>query len=381
MKVQCFIVESLKNIDAQINASRVGGFAPTLGIAFASVNFGIEPLSEALGKYNDISFLGASTDGEIIANGEGTVVHEGTAAISLIDCDKEAFRLQLFRGNGKKSFDVGQEVANWGVKQFARPGFIVASGGLHADGDEFLKGIISVAGPDTPVFGGLAGDNKAFKTTFAFTNGQHTTDGIAALVLDTDKIELDGIAIGGWSGIGAEKTITKAEGNVVYTIDNEPAMEVYKKYLSITDNDLPQIGVEYPLMLTRDDGSSILRAVMDVKRDTGALVFAGTVPQGSRVRFSSSSGVDVIEQVKRDLDAYGKKHPQADHLILFSCMARHLALGPMIDEEILAAYEKWNVPLIGFFSYGEIGKGLTGKCDFFNETFALATLREKAKQL
>jgi hypothetical protein len=350
-----------------------------LGIVFASANFGIAPLSEVLGKYDDIAFLGASTDGEIMANGEEPVVHEGTAAISLIECDREAFRLQIFQGNGKKSFDVGQEVANWGVNQFMRPGFIVVSGGLHADGEEILKGIISVAGPVTPVFGGLAGDNKAFKATFAFTNGQYTADGIVALVLDTDRIELGGIAISGWSGIGAAKRITKAEGNVVYTIDDEPALEVYKKYLSITDDDLPQIGVEYPLMLVRDDSSSILRAVMDVDRNTGALVFAGTVPQGSRVRFSSSSGTDVIEQVKRDLDAYSKKVPRADHLILFSCMARHLALGPMIDEEILAAYEKWNVPLIGFFSYGEIGKSLTGKYEFFNETFTMATLKETVK--
>lgn len=379
MKVKCFIAESMDDIATQINEARTGGFAPALGIAFASINFGIVALSEVLGKYDDIAFLGASTDGEIMANGEGQIVHEGTAAISLIDCDKEAFRLHLFRGDGKNSFDVGQEVAKWGVKQFGQPGFIVLSGGLHADGEEILKGILSVAGLDTTVFGGLAGDNKAFKTTFAFTNGQYTADGIVALVLDTNRIELDGIAIGGWSGIGAEKRITKAEGNVVYTLDNEPALEVYKKYLSITDSDLPQIGVEYPLMLIRDDGSAILRAVMDVDRNTGALIFAGTVPQGSNVRFSSSSGVDVIEQVKRAIDAYSKEFPKVDHLILFSCMARQLALGPMIDEEILAAYEKWNVPLIGFFTYGEIGQSLTGKCDFFNETFTLATLKEKVK--
>jgi hypothetical protein len=53
--------------------------------------------------------MGASTDGEITANGEEHVVHEGTALISLIDCDKEAFCLNFFRGDGKKSFDVGQE--------------------------------------------------------------------------------------------------------------------------------------------------------------------------------------------------------------------------------------------------------------------------------
>jgi len=165
----------------------------------------------------------------------------------------------------------------------------------------------------------------------------------------------------------------------VYTIDNESALEVYKKYLNITDDDLPQIGVDYPLLLMRDDGSSVLRAVMDVDRSSGALIFAGTVPENSHVRFSSSSGFDVIEHVKNDIQTYGTVFPEADHLILFSCMARHLALGPMVDEEILAAHTKWNAPLIGFFTYGEIGKNMSGRCDFFNETFTLAALREKAR--
>jgi hypothetical protein len=379
MEVHCFVADTVEDVEANIMEALNNGLAPNLGIIFTSVKLGIERLSEALGIY-DIAFLGASTDGEIIANGHEKIVREGNAVVSLIKCEKDVFKVRLFRGSGRISFDVGREVGCWGASQFTRPGFILASGGLHADGEELVKGVLSVTGLETPVFGGLAGDDKAFKKTFAFTNGEYTDNGIVALVLDRDRIELDGIATSGWIGIGAEKKITRASGNIVYTIDNQPALEIYKKYLNITDNDLPQIGVDYPLMLMREDGSSVLRAVMDVERSSGALIFAGTVPQGSRVRFSSSSGFNVVEHVKRDLDAYSRVFPEADHLILFSCMARHLALGPMVDEEILAAHERWNAPLIGFFTYGEIGKNLTGRYDFFNETFTLAALKEKASQ-
>ena len=379
MKVHCFAADTVEDVEAHISEALNNGMAPNLGFVFTSVKLGIERLSGTLGKYA-ITFLGASTDGEIIANGHGKIVHEGTAVVSLIRCEKEVFKVRLFRGDGRSSFDVGREVGRWGASQSSRPGFILASGGLHADGEELVKGVLSTTGQDTPVFGGLAGDDKAFKKTFAFTNGEYTDNGVSALVLDGDHIELGGIATSGWIGIGAEKRITKASGNKVYTIDNQPALEVYKKYLNITDDDLPQIGVDYPLMLMREDGSSVLRAVMDVERSSGALVFAGTVPQDSRVRFSSSSGFDVIEHVKKDLDAYSRVFPEADHLILFSCMARHLALGPMVDEEILDAHERWSVPLIGFFTYGEIGKNLTGRYDFFNQTFTLAALKEKALQ-
>jgi hypothetical protein len=267
-------------------------------------------------------------------------------------------------------------LGHWGASQFKKPGFILLSGGLHANGEDLVKGVLSAAGPDTPVFGGLAGDDEIFKETLAFTSGEYTHNGVGVLVVDRDRIELSGMATSGWIGIGSEKKITKASGNVVYTIDNEPALEVYKKYLNITDDDLPRIGVDYPLMLMREDGSSVLRAVMDLDRKSKALVFAGTVPEDSTVRFSSSAGFEVIERVKKDIDTFSQISPEADLLILFSCMARHLALGPMVDDEILAAYNQWNVPLIGFFTYGEIGKNVNGRCDFFNETFTLSTLKE-----
>jgi len=76
---------------------------------------------------------------------------------------------------------------------------------------------------------------RSSRQPFVFTNGKSSSNGVVAFVLDGDRIELGGIATSGWIGIGAEKRITKASGNVVYTIDNESALEVYKKYLNITD--------------------------------------------------------------------------------------------------------------------------------------------------
>ena len=58
-------------------------------------------------------------------------------------------------------------------------------------------------------------------------------------------------------------------------------------------------------------------------------------------------------------------------------MARHMAVGPMVEEEIVEAARLWNLPVTGFFTYGEIGKNMVGNCDFFNETFTLVTLKEQ----
>jgi hypothetical protein len=196
--------------------------------------------------------------------------------------------------------------------------------------------------------------------------------------MDTEHVDMQGVATSGWVGLGKDLTITSARSNVVYSIDHEPALRVYKKYLNVRDEDLPAIGVEYPLLIKRGKGEFSLRAVMGVDRKQEALIFAGSVPQDATVTFSSSPGFEVIDRTREEIDAFYQEHPEAEMMLLFSCMARHLALGPMISEEIVFAASKWNLPLSGFFTYGEIGTNPGKSCDFFNQTYTLVILKEKS---
>jgi hypothetical protein len=165
---------------------------------------------------------------------------------------------------------------------------------------------------------------------------------------------------------------------VVFSIDGAPALDTYKKYLDIRDVDLPGIGMEYPLQVLRDDGTHVLRAVVGVDYDRHALIFAGAVPQGAQVKFSSSPGFETVDHARRDFETFAKAGgPPPDLMIFFSCIARHAALGPMVEDEIRSAQRIWNAPGLGFFTYGEIGKNLVGRCDFYNETCALVLLRVK----
>ena len=71
------------------------------------------------------------------------------------------------------------------------------------------------------------------------------------------------------------------------------------------------------------------------------------------------------------------KVPRTDAIVLFSCVGRNLQLGPMMEDEISSVRKLWNVPLVGFFSYGEIGPMLQGRCDFHNHTLVLVLIHEK----
>jgi hypothetical protein len=173
-------------------------------------------------------------------------------------------------------------------------------------------------------------------------------------------------------------TITSSEGNIVRTINDQPALKVFRDYLNVSNEAITRVGVTFPLQVKRPDGSEVLRTFLAVDPAEETLTFAGSVPQGARVRFSSSFGYDIIEQSIAHLREFHDRHKAADLVLVFSCMARHEVAGPMVNDEIAAAAALWKAPLIGFFSYGEIGHNRYGTCDFYNETLSLVTIRVKS---
>jgi len=376
MKTLSFTTPRAENIPAELDAHISNDFSPQLAFVFASALQGIHDISDAFKNY-EVQVIGSSTGGNILADEKDTVIYEDAIVITLIEMEKRNYSYLALEQGAISDFEFGQRIGNWGASEFEDPHLIIIASGLGHNGQDLVEGIMDTAGRDIKMFGGLAGDDIRFEKNYVFSGHQVIENGAIVLAFDQSRIHIHGLATSGWVGLGKDLTVTSAESNIVYSIDNHPALEVYKKYLSVQDTDLPAIGVEYPLLIKRDDDTYALRAVMSVDREQQALIFAGSVPQDSIVTFSSSPGFEVIDRTKERIDKFHALHPEADMILLFSCMARHLALGPVITEEILYPVEKWDIPLSGFFTYGEIGTNAGKTCDFFNQTYSLVILKEK----
>ncbi|MGO9570738.1 MAG: FIST signal transduction protein [Desulfomonilaceae bacterium] len=373
MKPRVFSTTSVDQIEPQIQVALNEGLKPTLAIVFSSIAHDLKEVGAVFAKH-DIDVFGASTAGEI-SNDE---VHEESIVAMLLDIGREVYRLEMFDGKDKSSGQVGQSIGEWAKTVYENPAFMVASGGILANGDHIIEGIISAMGHQVPLFGGLAGDDGSLQGTFVFSASQVTSNGVLALVFDGNVIGLQGVAFSGWKGIGTSKTVTKADGNIVYEIDGEPALDIYVKYLNFGDDPVVAVGlaVEYPLLLNRDDGSSVLRGVMAINEDK-SIVYAGSVPEGAKVRFGMAPGIEIIDQAIEQMSEFNRQSPKPDAIVLFSCKARHLALGPMVQDEVSAISKLWEVPLVGFFTYGEIGPVLQGGCHFHNHTLVPVLIYEK----
>jgi hypothetical protein len=376
MKTQSFTFGSPDEIKAQIDIFKNNGFDPEIAFAFVTPRKGIEEFSAAFSG-SGINVVGASTGGNILTGEGDKNIYEDKAVVTFVEMNASNYAYLCVDMGEDSSYDFGTKLGKWGSENFTSPSFIVIASGLSINGEELVEGILETAGVHVSMFGGLAGDETKFEQNFVFSGEKVLGNGAIALVFDQENVEVKGIATSGWVGLGKDLRITSSESNVVYSIDNQPALTVYKNYLNVQDSDLPAIGVEYPLLIKREDNSYALRAVMGVDRENESLIFAGTVPQDAIVTFSSSPGFEVIDRTKEKVRNFIKRNKNADMMLLFSCMARHLALGPTISDEIAFPAEKMGMQLSGFFTYGEIGTNPGHICDFFNQTYTLVFLREK----
>ncbi len=355
-----------------VDDSITSGFAPTLAITFCSVALNLGELQRGLAQ-RGVAVVGASSAGEIADN---SVLHEACVAL-MTDANPISFRVfQSSVATGQTMFDAGLQLGRFAIETFDNPIVLVFIAGARVNGEPVVPGVREGAGHPIPLFGGMAGDDLVMKDTYVFSSEAISNEGIIGLVLDGRRFQVNGITANGWQPVGVAKTITRSDGNTVYTIDGNPALEVYKRYLQI-DFEQPRMsaGVHYPLRVLRENGTSVLRPPL-YYGDDQSVIFAGSVPEGSKVTFCIPPSFDIVERVLAEADALRLRMPQADALVLIECVARYLALDFLAKEEIQGMHDMWPAPMVGFFSYGEIGASDPRHCDFHTESFTLVALRE-----
>ena len=383
MKAKSIKAKSPEEVQDALNNSLADGFKPTLAFVFASIKQDIDALRQLLDAHN-IQIFGATTGGEFIDGDIGA----GTIAILLVDMNPSHFKVLLHDYRDKDPEAVAWKMAVEAKERFKNPSFII-SVSIHAReetelflGEPLIRAIESVTGKETIIWGGRAGDDFVFNETVVFTNHQSTKRGIIMLVLDGDKILARGEAASGQKPVGTEKIITKTIGNSVYEIDHQPAADMVLKYLGLN---LTQEEAEtfYPaegiaLSVSRDKGDPVIRGVGMFNWKTKSFHVLGNIHEGEKIRFTLPPDFEVIEEVKKNAEKIRQDElPEADALLMFSCVGRLGQFGPLIGDEIEGVRKVFNVPMAGFFTYGEFGRTKNGYNEFHASTCCWVALKEK----
>ena len=233
---------------------------------------------------------------------------------------------------------------------------------------------------NTIITGGLAGDDSDFLETWVIVDNKPTPNYVAAVGLYGQNIEVSYSSGGGWKKFGIDRMVTQADNNILYKLDNEPALEVYKKYLGEKSTELPASGLLYPLMI-KEEGSkeSKVRTILAIDENDQSITFAGDIPNGSEVMFMKASFEELVNGAKEAGTALLKGYrDNKAACIAVSCVGRKLVLGQKIDEEleVLKDLIDDGIELVGYYSYGEISPLRNGICDLHNQTMTLTLIWE-----
>ena len=321
--------------------------------------------------------VGCSTAGQIL----GTDVFDEGAVATAVRFDGTTVDVAPAPTTAADSAAAGAALA----VSLARPGLvhvIVISEGLDINGEALVRGLGERLPAGVSVTGGLSADGEHFRETVVLCNGQPRTNTVAAIGLYGSRLKVGYGSLGGWDSFGPERQITRSQGNVLYELDGQSALALYKRYLGAHAADLPASGLLFPLSLrTRDASAPVVRTILSVNEADQSLTFAGDVPAGGYVRLMKANFDRLIDGAvgagRISAEALGGP---VDLALLISCVGRRMVLRQRVEEEVEGVRDIVGpaTPITGFYSYGEISPFTPqARCELHNQTMTVTTLSER----
>ncbi|MBN2181149.1 MAG: FIST C-terminal domain-containing protein [Sedimentisphaerales bacterium] len=323
--------------------------------------------------------VGCSTAGEIIGS---RVFDNSLTATGVFFEDTRLQFAETVLDNMEGSFCAGEKLGE-ALDPEGLTHVFVLSEGLNVNGSALAKGLRSKLPANVAVTGGLAGDQDRFKRTMVFMDTVSKESIITAIGFYGDALRIGYGSRGGWDSFGQDRQVTRSEANVLYELDGQPALELYKKYLGEQAQGLPATGLLFPLSLSLNGGNNrLVRTILSVNEDNGSMTFAGDVPEGSYVRLMKANFERLVEgaaESAKQSRLIGSQNP--DLAILVSCVGRKLVLKQRIDEEVECVQDALGseTALTGFYSYGEIcpvGPD-DRQAELHNQTMTITTFSER----
>ena len=323
------------------------------------------------------AIIGCSTAGQIC----GTEVFDAGVVATAIRFEHTEVRVATAAVTAADSAAAGAELA----QTLAAPELvhlIVISEGLDINGEALVRGLGEKLPASVSVTGGLSADGEQFQETLVLVGSAPQKNTVAAIGLYGTKLKIGYGSLGGWDSFGPERQITKSAGNVLYELDGQSALALYKRYLGDHASGLPASGLLFPLSLRTNDASApVVRTILSVSESDQSLTFAGNVPVGGYVRLMKANVDRLIDGAvgagRISAEALGTP---VDLALLISCVGRRMVLRQRVEEEVEGVREIVGpgATITGFYSYGEISPFTPkARCELHNQTMTVTTLSER----
>jgi small ligand-binding sensory domain FIST len=194
-----------------------------------------------------------------------------------------------------------------------------------------------------------------------FRNDEVLEEGMVGVAIG-GPVTVETIVSQGCRPIGNPMIVTRSHENVIEQLGGKPALQVLQESvnsISPADRDLLEHGLligraisEYREKFTR--GDFLVRNVVGVEQDSGAIAMADYIKTGQTVQFHVRDAASADEDLSLLLQ--NRKMASPTGALLFSCNGRGTRLFDHPGHDIRAVREKTSeIPAAGFFAAGELG--------------------------
>jgi len=366
---------------------KLQGDEPKIVFVFSSIKYNQEEvLAGARGAAPNVLVVGGSAAGEITS---WETAFDAVNAMAIAS-DQIEFVSGIGKGVSKDSFRAGADAAQAVIdqKNGEKPRlFVMLPDGMTGNGAAIVEGVKSVLGDTAAIIGGSLGDDYRFEKTFEYFKDDVLTDVVIGIGFYGEFAYGFGIKHG-WEPIGLPLKVTKADGVLLQEVDGKPALKVYEEYFGkeaseLVQEPLARMAYTYPIGVEIEGSDELTIRDPVIANEKGEITMAAAIPEGTTIRLMIGDRDKAIAAAKEASQVALKQLEGATpkFILMFNCMARNKLLGIRCHEEnqtVLETIDK-NVPMIGFYTYGEQGP-LLGKKDtpayFHNETMTLVVIGE-----
>ncbi|GAA4970607.1 FIST signal transduction protein [Algibacter aquimarinus] len=333
---------------------------------------------EVKALFPDGELVFGSTSGDITSN----TVDDDSITITAIEFEKTEFLIKKSNvlHSDLDSHKTGVDL----LKQFPEDGLkyvFVLSEGSFINGSELTKGMNTSTTNNVLITGGLCGDAARFEKTLAGYNENPKPGEIVAIGFYGESFEASFSIHGGWTPFGPERVVTKSKSNVLYELDNQPALDLYKKYLGDKSKELPAAALLYPLNVkSSEEKQSFVRTILNIDEADNTMILAGDIPEHSKVQLMMTNVDNIANASERAAkQALELRSTKPQLALLVSCIGRKLVLDQRVEEEIeeVVAVVGNDTTICGFYSYGEIAPFHgENNCQLHNQTMTITLISE-----
>jgi small ligand-binding sensory domain FIST len=224
--------------------------------------------------------------------------------------------------------------------------------------------------------GGFLVGGVASAEQLAMQIADRATGGGLSGVLFSGSVAISTGLSQGCSLIGQRRRITRCERNIIESIDERPALDVFKEDIGeVLARDLRRVGgyifAALPIAGS-DTGDYLVRNLVGIDPDRGLLAIGDLVAPGMEIQFARRDAMTAREDLRRMVKALRARLPGEPRGALYhSCLGRGRNLfGEDSAELRLISELLGDVPLAGFYANGEISHnrlyGYTGVLTLFS---------------